>query len=142
MAFCCFELPDDLAIIYGFALEVNMTKVLIVDDAAFIRAQLKQLLTSNGFEVIGEAENGLVALEKIKELKPDLVTLDITMPEMNGIQCMAEISKLEHKPTVIMVSAMGQEAFVRQAIMHGAKGFIVKPYKPEAVIQQLNKFKK
>lgn len=93
-----------------------MTKVLIVDDAAFIRAQLKQLLMSNGFEVIGEAENGLVALEKIKELKPDLVTLDITMPEMNGIQCMAEISKLEHKPTVIMVSAMGQEAFVRQAI--------------------------
>jgi len=70
-----------------------MTKVLIVDDAAFIRAQLKQLLIENGFEVVGEAENGKVALEKIKELKPDIVTLDITMPEMNGIECMAEIKK-------------------------------------------------
>lgn len=119
-----------------------MTKVLIVDDAAFIRVQLKQLLTGNGFEVVGEAENGLEALQKIQELKPDLVTLDITMPEMDGIQCMAEISKMEHKPTVIMVSAMGQEAFVRQAIMNGAKGFIVKPYKPEVVLNQLNKYKK
>jgi len=119
-----------------------MTKVLIVDDAAFIRMQLKQLLIENGFEVVGEAENGKVALEKIKELEPDIVTLDITMPEMNGIECMAEIKKMEYKPTVIMVSAMGQESYVRKAILHGAKGFIVKPYKPETVINYLNKFKK
>ncbi len=99
-----------------------MTTVLIVDDASFIRVQLKQLLKSNDFEVIGEAENGREALEKIKELKPDIVTLDITMPEMDGIQCMSEIKKLDYRPTVIMVSAMGQEAYVQEAILNGAKG--------------------
>jgi two-component system chemotaxis response regulator CheY len=119
-----------------------MTTVLIVDDAAFIRVQLKQLLLQNDFDVIGEAENGKVALKKIQELNPDIVTLDITMPEMSGIECMAEINKMDKKPCVIMVSAMGQESYVRTAIMNGAKGFIVKPYKPEAVIAQLNKFKK
>ncbi|HOQ07284.1 MAG TPA: response regulator [Clostridiales bacterium] len=119
-----------------------MTKVLIVDDAAFIRAQLKQLLTENGFEVVGEAENGIVALKKIEELKPDIVTLDITMPEMDGIECIAQIQKMDYKPVVIMVSAMGQEPFVQKAILYGAKGFIVKPYKPETVINQLNKFRK
>jgi len=119
-----------------------MTKVLIVDDAAFFRFQLKRLLTDNGFEVVGEAENGKVALEKIQELNPDIVTLDITMPEMDGIECMAQINKLENKPAVIMVSAMGQDTFVQKAIMNGAKGFIVKPYKPEVVINHLNKFRK
>ncbi|HHW68595.1 response regulator [Defluviitalea raffinosedens] len=119
-----------------------MTRVLVVDDAAFIRAQLKQLLTQNGFEVVGEAENGQVALRKIKELRPDIVTLDITMPEMDGIECMAEINKLESKPAVIMVSAMGQEPYVQKAILNGARGFIVKPYKPEVVINYLNKFRK
>lgn len=119
-----------------------MTKVLIVDDAAFIRGQLKQLLQRNGFEVVGEAENGKVALEKIRELKPDIVTLDITMPEMNGIECMSEIRKMKDAPVVIMVSAMGQERFVRDAIMNGAKGFIVKPYKEDVVLNQLGKFKK
>lgn len=119
-----------------------MTTVLIVDDAAFIRVQLKQLLLQNDFDVIGEAENGKVALQKIKELNPDIVTLDITMPEMNGIECMAEIKKMSQKPSVIMVSAMGQESFVQTAIMNGAKGFIVKPYKPDAVITQLNRFRK
>ena len=119
-----------------------MTKVLIVDDAAFIRIQLKQLLTQNDFDVVGEAENGKVALKKIQELNPDIVTLDITMPEMDGIECMKEINKMEQKPSVIMVSAMGQESHVQQAIMNGAKGFIVKPYKPEVVINQLSKFKK
>lgn len=119
-----------------------MTRVLIVDDAAFIRAQLKQLLNANDFEVVGEAENGKVALKKIQELKPDIVTLDITMPEMDGLECMAEIKKMEYQPTVIMVSAMGQEPFVQKAIINGAKGFIVKPYKPEVVINHLNKFRK
>jgi two-component system chemotaxis response regulator CheY len=118
-----------------------MTKVLIVDDAAFIRIQLKQLLKANNFEVVGEAENGKAALKKIQELKPDIVTLDITMPEMDGLACMDQINKMENKPTVIMVSAMGQEAFVQEAIMNGAKGFIVKPYKPETVINLLNKFR-
>jgi len=119
-----------------------LTTVLIVDDAAFIRAQLKQLLTQNDFYVVGEAENGKVALKMIQEFKPDIVTLDITMPEMDGIECMTEIKKLNYMPTVIMVSSMGQETFVQKAIMNGAKGFIVKPYKPEVVINQLNKFRK
>jgi two-component system, chemotaxis family, chemotaxis protein CheY len=119
-----------------------MTKVLIVDDAAFIRLQLKQLLQSNGFDVVGEAENGLVALKKIKELRPDIVTLDVTMPEMDGLECMMQIKKLDYMPTVIMISAMGQESIVQKAILSGAKGFLVKPYKPDLVIKNLSKFKK
>ncbi len=118
-----------------------MTKVLIVDDAVFIRIQLKNLLESNGFEVVAEAENGKVALEKIREFSPDLVTLDITMPVMDGLECMKEIKKMDVVPTVIMVSALGQEKYVQQAILNGAKGFIVKPYKNESVIKNLNKFK-
>lgn len=119
-----------------------MTKVLIVDDAAFIRLQLKKLLEDNNFEVVGEAENGKVALRKIKELRPDIVTLDITMPEMDGLECMMEIKKMDYMPTVIMISAMGQEAYVQKAILNGAKGFLVKPYKAEVVISNLNKFRK
>ncbi|WP_379135303.1 response regulator [Paenibacillus sp. sgz500958] len=119
-----------------------MTTVLIVDDASFIRSQLKQMLVQHDFDVVGEAENGLVALEKIKELKPDLVTLDITMPEMDGLECITEIMKMSQKPIVIMVSAMGQESVVQSAIMKGAKGFIVKPYNAEGVIKQLNKFRR
>ncbi len=120
-----------------------MTKVLIVDDAAFIRAQLKQLLVANDFEVVGEAGNGIEALKKIRELRPDIVTLDITMPEMDGIECMQEIKKMGcNMPAIVMVSAMGQEPFVQKAILNGAKGFIVKPYKPEVVLKQLNKFRK
>jgi two-component system chemotaxis response regulator CheY len=119
-----------------------MTKVLIVDDALFIRQQLKLLLENNDFEVVGEAENGKVALEKIKKLRPDIVTLDITMPIMDGIECMMEIKKMEYLPVVIMISAMGQESYVQKAILHGAKGYLVKPYKSEVVIKNLNKFKK
>lgn len=119
-----------------------MTRVLIVDDAAFIRAQLKQLLESNGFDVVGEAENGKVALKKIQELRPDLVTLDITMPVMDGLECMVEIKKMDYLPNVIMISAMGQESYVQKAILSGAKGFIVKPYKSEVILKNLGKFKK
>lgn len=118
-----------------------MTKVLIVDDAAFIRMQLRSLLESNGFEVVAEAENGKVALEKIREFRPDLVTLDITMPEMDGLDCMKEIKKMDYIPIVIMVSALGQEKYVQQSILNGAKGFIVKPYTSEAVLKNLSKYK-
>lgn len=119
-----------------------MARVLIVDDAAFVRMQLKLMLERNGFEVVGEAENGQIALEKIRDLKPDIVTLDITMPVMDGIECICEINKLPDKPAVIMVSAMGQESHVRKAVLNGAKGFIVKPYNEEVVIKNLSKFKK
>jgi two-component system, chemotaxis family, chemotaxis protein CheY len=118
-----------------------MTKVLIVDDAVFIRVQLKKMLEKNDFEVVGEAPNGIVALEKIMELRPDIVTLDLTMPEMDGIECLCEMKKLDYFPNVIVVSAMGQEAHVQKAIMNGAKGFIVKPYKEDFVIKILDKFR-
>jgi two-component system chemotaxis response regulator CheY len=112
-----------------------------VDDSLFARIQLRKLLESNGFDVIDEAENGQVALRKIQELRPDLVTLDITMPEMDGLECMQEIKKMDHIPMVIMISALGQEVYVQQAILNGAKGFIVKPFKNEELIKNLNKYK-
>ncbi|UZQ52080.1 response regulator [Clostridium kluyveri] len=116
-----------------------MKKVLIVDDAAFMRLALKSILEKNGFEVIGEAENGAVGIEKYKELKPDLVTLDITMPKMNGIEALKEIKNIDPKSKVVMISAMGQEATVRKSIVLGAKSFIVKPFKNEHVIKTLTK---
>ena len=92
-----------------------------------------------GYEIVGEAENGLVGVEKFKELKPDIVTMDITMPEMNGLDALREIMKIDPTAKVIMVSAMGQEAMVRDAIISGAKGFIVKPFKEEGIVSALKK---
>lgn len=116
-----------------------MAKVLIVDDAAFMRISIKNMLTKNGYEVVGEAENGKVGVEKYKELSPDIVTMDITMPEMSGLDALREIIKTDPAAKVIMVSAMGQEAMVRDAIMSGAKGFIVKPFKEEGIISAISK---
>jgi two-component system chemotaxis response regulator CheY len=116
-----------------------MYKVLIVDDAAFMRMSLKTMLERNGFEVIGEAENGLAGIKKYKELQPDLVTMDITMPELEGLQALKIIREFDSKAKVIMVSAMGQDSMVREAIMNGAKSFIVKPYKEQHIIQTLLK---
>lgn len=116
-----------------------MKKVLIADDAMFMRAALTKLLSSNGFEVIGEAENGQIAVEKYKELKPDIVTMDITMPVMTGIEALKQIMAYDAKAKVVMITAMGQEGMVKQAILEGARSFIVKPYKEENVISMLNK---
>jgi two-component system chemotaxis response regulator CheY len=116
-----------------------MAKVLIVDDAAFMRISIKNMLTKNGYDVIGEAENGRVGVEKYKELSPDIVTMDITMPELSGLDALREIVKFDPKAKVIMVSAMGQEAMVRDAIISGAKGFIVKPFKEEGIIAAIKK---
>ena len=116
-----------------------MAKVLVVDDAAFMRISIKNYLTKNGFEVVGEAENGLVAIEKYKELKPDIVTMDITMPEMSGLDAMKTIVGMDPTAKVLMVSAMGQEAIVRDAVLSGAKGFIVKPFKEEGLVNALRK---
>ena len=118
-----------------------MTKVLIVDDAAFMRMQLKRILERHEFDVVGEADNGFLALELVRSLKPDVITLDITMPQMNGIECLEEINKLDEIPNVIMISAMGQQSFVIEAIEKGAKGFIVKPFKELDVMSQLNRLK-
>jgi two-component system chemotaxis response regulator CheY len=116
-----------------------MAKVLIVDDAAFMRISIKNTLAKNGYEVVGEAENGRVGVEKYKELNPDIVTMDITMPEMGGLEALKEIVKHDPGAKVVMVSAMGQEAMVRDAIISGAKGFIVKPFKEEGIVSAIKK---
>ncbi|SMC34693.1 response regulator [Papillibacter cinnamivorans] len=117
-----------------------MLKVMVVDDAAFMRISIKNMLTKNGFEVVGEAENGAVAIEKYTQLKPDVVTMDITMPEMGGLEALKIIMGMDSAAKIIMVSAMGQEAMVRDAVLSGAKGFIVKPFKEEGLLSALKKF--
>lgn len=116
-----------------------MKRVLIVDDAAFMRASIRIMLEKNGFEIVGEAENGIEGIEKYKELKPDIVTMDITMPEMDGIESLKVIRQNDPAAKIIMVSAMGQEPMVVDAVVNGAKSFIVKPFKEELVVQTLNK---
>lgn len=117
----------------------TMKNVLIVDDAAFMRLMIKSLLEKSGFNVIGEAENGAIGVNKYKELSPDIVTMDITMPVVDGIQALKEIKKVDSNAKVLMISAMGQEHLVKEAIMSGAKGFIVKPFMEEAFIKALSK---
>jgi Response regulator containing CheY-like receiver domain and AraC-type DNA-binding domain len=116
-----------------------MKKVLIVDDAAFMRMAIRNIIEKQGFQVAGEAENGLVAISKYKELKPDIVTMDITMPDMTGLEALKEIMAYDPNAKVVMVSAMGQQNMVMEAIMAGAKSFIVKPFKEDHVILTLNK---
>jgi two-component system chemotaxis response regulator CheY len=114
-------------------------RILIVDDAAFMRMMIKDILTKNGYVVVGEAENGVLAIEKYMEFKPDLVTMDITMPEMDGIAAVREIKKSDPNARIIMCSAMGQQAMVIDAIQAGAKDFIVKPFQPERVLEAVSK---
>lgn len=118
-----------------------MKRVLVADDAAFMRLTIKNMLSKNGFEVVGEAENGLQAVQKCGELQPDIVTLDITMPEMTGIEALKEIMKQYPGTNVVMVSALGQEGMVKEAVMLGAKGFVVKPFKEDIIVAALSKFK-
>jgi two-component system chemotaxis response regulator CheY len=118
-----------------------MKRVLVVDDAAFMRITIKNMLSKNGFEIAGEAENGAQAIQKCAELQPDIITMDITMPEVSGIDALKEIMKTRPQTTVIMVSAMGQEGMVKEAVMLGAKGFVVKPFKEEIIMAALSKFK-
>ncbi len=116
-----------------------MPRVLIVDDAAFMRMMLKDILTKNGYEVAGEAENGKVAVSMYQELKPDVTTMDITMPEMDGISAVKEIKKANPGAKIVMVSAMGQQAMVIEAVQAGAADFIVKPFQPDRVLEALGK---
>ena len=113
--------------------------ILISDDAAFMRMMIKDILTKNGYNVVGEAENGARAVEKYNELKPDLVLMDITMPEMDGIQALKKIKENDPSALVIMCSAMGQQAMVIEAIQSGAKDFIVKPFQAERVLEAVKK---
>ena len=116
-----------------------MARILIVDDAAFMRMMLKDILVKNGYEVCGEAVNGDDALEKYKELKPDLTTLDITMPDKDGISALKDIRAFDPSAVCIMCSAMGQQAMVVEAIQSGAKDFIVKPFQPDRVLESIRK---
>ena len=116
-----------------------MTRVLIVDDAAFMRMMIKDILQKNGFEVIGEASNGIEAVDLYKKEKPDVVTMDITMPDMDGIEAVKEIKSFDPAAKVIMCSAMGQQSMVMDAIKSGAKDFIVKPFQADRVLEAIRK---
>lgn len=116
-----------------------MIKVLVVDDAAFMRMAIKKVLEKNGFEIAGEAENGRIGVEKYIECKPDIVTMDITMPDMSGVDALKKIKELDKDAKVIMISAMGQESMVKEAILSGAKSFIVKPFKEDHIVSTLTK---
>lgn len=115
--------------------------ILIVDDAMFMRTMLKNILIKQGFNIVGEAGNGKEALEQYKALKPDVVTLDITMPEVDGLQAVKDIMAYDRNAKVIMCSAMGQQAMVLEAIKSGARDFIVKPFQPERILEAINKCK-
>jgi two-component system chemotaxis response regulator CheY len=114
-------------------------RVLIVDDAIFMRNMLRDIFTAGGFEVAGEAANGLEAVDKYKELKPDIVTMDIVMPFKSGIEATREIVAADAEAVVVMCSALGQESLVMEAIEAGATDFIVKPFKQEDVLQVVRK---
>ena len=112
------------------------TRVLIVDDALYMRSMIRDILTTTGrFEIVGEASNGREAVERFLELKPELVTMDIVMPELDGIEATREILARTPGAIVIMCSALGQEALVIESIAAGAKDFIVKPFTPEKVLK-------
>jgi len=113
--------------------------VLVVDDAAFMRLAIKNVLEKNEFKVVADAKNGVEAIQKYIEFKPDIVTMDITMPDMSGIDALKKIMEYDPNAKIVMVSAMGQERMVKEAILNGAKNFIVKPYKEEHIVQTLRK---
>ncbi len=116
-------------------------RILIVDDALFMRGVLKGMLEKNGYDVVGEASNGVEAIQKYRELKPDLVTLDITMPDMTGLAALRAIKEIDGNARVIMCSAMGQSAMIMEAIRNGAIDFIIKPFKESTVMEALRRCK-
>ncbi|NMA61328.1 MAG: response regulator [Firmicutes bacterium] len=113
--------------------------VLITDDTAFMRMTLKNVIEKNGYTVVGEAGDGEEAIALYKELKPDMVTMDITMPKMDGITAIKEIMKIDPDAKIIVCSAMGQKPMVIEALSAGAKDFLVKPFDAERVVESLRK---
>ncbi len=113
--------------------------VLVCDDAIFMRTMISDILTGAGYEVVGEAESGVQAIERYKELRPDLVTMDIVMPDMGGIEAVREIIKSDPDAKILMCSAMGQQALVVEAIQAGAKDFVVKPFQPSRVLEAVQR---
>jgi two-component system, chemotaxis family, chemotaxis protein CheY len=118
---------------------MSKTRVLIVDDAIFMRNMIKDIFAGDQFDIVGEAANGVEAVEKFKELKPDLVTMDIVMPFKSGIEATKEILGMSKNALIIMCSALGQESLVMEAIEAGAADFVVKPFKPEDVHRVVQK---
>ena len=116
-----------------------MARILVVDDAAFMRMMLRDILVSHGHEVVDEAADGNQAVERYQECKPDLVTMDLTMPNVDGIQAIKKIRSIDPDARIIVCSAMGQQAMVMEAIQAGAKDFIVKPFQIERVISAVDK---
>ncbi len=114
-------------------------RVLIVDDAIFMRKMISDILVENGMEVVGEADTGAKAVEKYMELRPDLVTMDIIMPEMNGIDAVRKIVEFDAKARIVMCSALGQQALVQDAITAGAKDFLIKPFNAARVVEVIAK---
>jgi two-component system, chemotaxis family, chemotaxis protein CheY len=115
-----------------------MAKILIVDDAEFLRMRISKMLIGDGYEVV-EAENGAIAVEKYKEVKPDVVLMDITMPEMDGLTALKQIRAFDPKARVVMLTALGQESVVLEAIKSGARDFVVKPFERERVLSAITK---
>ena len=113
--------------------------VLICDDAIFMRTMIGDILTQAGFRIVGEAENGVQAVERYRELRPDIVTMDIVMPEMGGIDAVREILAEDPSAKVLMCSAMGQQALVIEAIQAGARDFVVKPFQPSRVLEAVQR---
>jgi two-component system chemotaxis response regulator CheY len=111
------------------------TKVLVVDDAIFMRSMIRDIFARSPFVIAGEAENGLEAIQMYKELRPDITTMDIVMPEVDGITALKEIMKFDPQAKVIMCSALGQESLIAESIEAGAKDFIVKPFQPNKVLK-------
>lgn len=111
-------------------------KILVVDDSAFMRMTLRDILVKEGYEIVGEAETGDEAADKFKQLKPDLVTMDVVMLKMDGIKAVKNIIANDPDAKILMISAMGQQALIVEAIQAGAKGFVVKPFKPENVADE------
>jgi two-component system chemotaxis response regulator CheY len=120
-------------------IEGDMARILVVDDAAFMRRMVSDVLTSGGHEVVGEAADGNEAVERYQELRPDVMTLDITMPEKDGLTALRELMALDPGATVVMCSALGQESKVLEAVKAGAKDFIAKPFEPQRVLTAIEK---
>ncbi|MFR1832465.1 MAG: response regulator [Lachnospiraceae bacterium] len=116
-----------------------MAKIMLVDDAAFMRMMLKKALTQSGYTDFIEAQDGAEAVRKYEEEKPDLVVMDITMPNMDGLQALKKIKEGDPNANVVMCTAMGQESMVIDAIKSGAKDFVVKPFNEERIAQTVNK---
>ncbi|HVM43288.1 MAG TPA: response regulator [Gemmatimonadales bacterium] len=114
-------------------------RVLVCDDAIFMRTMISDILSGAGYEVVGEAETGLQAIERYRALNPDLVTMDIVMPDMGGIDAVREIVKQDPNAKILMCSAMGQQALVVEAIQAGAKDFVVKPFQPSRVLEAVQR---